>query len=135
MHRITLSTHRREEMIDITNQVAALVAEAKISQGIVVVQSPHTTLGVTVNEHADPDVTQDMMRHLTHLVPPSESFRHAEGNSDSHIKTSLVGPSVSLIIDQGRLQLGTWQGIFACEFDGPRRRTLWVQIVPALLAP
>jgi secondary thiamine-phosphate synthase enzyme len=130
MYTLNIITHRREEMIDVTREIQELVAQAHVHSGIVVVQSPHTTLGVTVNEHADPDVARDMLSHLAQLVPQSPTFHHQEGNADSHIKTSIVGPSLCLIIDQGRVQLGPWQGIFACEFDGPRRRTLWVQIIP-----
>ncbi len=114
-------------MLDITRQVAALLPELGISDGALHIFSPHTTAGVTINEACDPDVASDMLQHLSKLVPRDENFRHAEGNSDAHIKTSLVGPGVMVPVENGKLALGTWQGIFFCEFDGPRNRTVWVQ--------
>jgi len=129
MVELPLVTHAREEMLDITGQVARAVAASGVQEGFLVVQSPHTTLGLTVNENADPAVVRDMLSHLRRLVPQDAAFQHQEQNSDSHIKVSLIGPSVTLIIHQGHLMLGTWQEIFACEFDGPRQRQLWIQIV------
>jgi len=141
MRRFTLSTTRREEFLDITAEVAALlkdlVRESGLSEGAALVYSPHTTAGITINEGADPDVKRDMLAHLAHLVPLSgeagSHFRHAEGNSDAHIKTSLMGPSQLVPVSGGRLQLGTWQKIYFCEFDGPRRRTVLVQFLPAAI--
>ncbi len=130
MTELTLQTHQRTEFLDITAKVQQIVKESGITSGIVVVYSPHTTAGLTVNEHADPAVREDIAETLERLVPRSPSYRHLEGNADSHVKTSLMGPSLALIVEQGRIQLGRWQGIFFCEFDGPRRRSVWVQVVP-----
>lgn len=129
MTTIEFRTQARNAMLDITEALIEKVAQSGISEGLITVQPPHTTLGVTVNENADPDVVDDMLGHLSRLVPQDPQFHHREGNSDSHLKVSLIGPSVTLIIHDGRLLLGTWQGVYACEFDGPRRRHLWVQIV------
>lgn len=130
MTELTLQTHQRTEFLDITAKVQQIVKESGITSGIVVVYSPHTTAGLTVNEHADPAVREDIADTLERLVPRSPSYRHLEGNADSHVKTSMMGPSLALIVEQGRIQLGRWQGIFFCEFDGPRRRSVWVQVVP-----
>ncbi len=129
MKEIAIATRFRQQLIDITGPLQEAVEELRIRTGILVVQSPHTTLALTVNENADPAVIEDMLSHLSTMVPRDPGFRHREDNSDSHIKVSLVGPSLSLIIDRGRIQLGTWQGVYACEFDGPRRRRIWVQVV------
>ncbi len=126
---LEIVTRSREEMLDITAPLQALVRESGIQSGLLAVQSPHTTLGLTVNENADPDVQKDMLGHLRALVPQSPSFQHREDNSDSHIKVSLVGPSLTLIVENGAIQLGTWQGVYAMEFDGPRRREIWVQTI------
>jgi secondary thiamine-phosphate synthase enzyme len=134
MRQFGVDTTRREEFVDITASVAQALAESGLVEGAVLVYSPHTTAGVTINEGADPDVKRDMLAHLAALVPldggPSR-FRHAEGNSDAHIKTSLMGPSQLIPVSGGRLQLGTWQKIYLCEFDGPRRRTVLVQPLAA----
>ncbi|MHC1702109.1 MAG: secondary thiamine-phosphate synthase enzyme YjbQ [Humidesulfovibrio sp.] len=139
MRRLTVSSTRREEFLDITAEVAAtlqdIVRQSGLGEGAVLVYSPHTTAGVTINEGADPDVKRDMLAHLALLVPlegaEKAGFRHAEGNSDAHIKTSLMGPSQLVPVAGGRLELGTWQKIYLCEFDGPRRRTVLVQFLPA----
>jgi secondary thiamine-phosphate synthase enzyme len=132
MQQIRVRTTRRTELVEITDPVRDAVAHAGLRDGIVVVQSLHTTAGVTVNENADPDVQHDLIAKLERLVPHEERFyRHAEGNSDSHLKTSLFGPSVTLILHEGRLVLGRWQGIYLGEFDGPRERTVAVQVVGA----
>lgn len=130
MRQLSVSTSRREEFVDITAEVAQALRESGLTQGAVLVYSPHTTAGVTINEGADPDVKRDMLAHLARLVPDHPDFRHAEGNSDAHIKTSLVGPSQLVPVEGGRLALGTWQHIYLCEFDGPRRRTVLVQSLP-----
>ena len=127
MRRLSLSTTRREEFVDITAEVAAILREFGLTEGAVLVYSPHTTAGITINEGADPDVKRDMLAHLAKLVPHDQGFRHAEGNSDAHIKTSLMGPSQLVPVTGGRLMLGTWQKIYLCEFDGPRQRTVLVQ--------
>jgi len=129
MQELTVSTHSRVEMVDITNQVAAIVDRTNIAEGHCLVFCPHTTAGVTINEHADPDVTRDISHTLSRLVPAHDnSYHHLEGNADAHIKATLVGNSVQLIVQNGRLLLGTWQGIFLCEFDGPRTRKVWISV-------
>ncbi len=125
MREITVKTGERQCWVDVTGQIAEdLPADARA----VLVFSPHTTAGVTINENADPDVQSDFFAKLSRLVPKSEAFfRHAEGNSDSHILTSLVGTQALIPVENGKLQLGTWQGVYLCEFDGPRTRRLLVQ--------
>jgi len=126
----TLQTQTRTEMIDVTDRVQRLVRQRGVQEGFVIVYIPHTTAAVTINEHADPDVQHDILAKLDALVPQLESFyQHDEGNSDAHVKTALVGNSVTVLIDKGRLLLGRWQGIFFCEFDGPRERRMNVKIV------
>ncbi|MDB5301956.1 MAG: hypothetical protein JWO87_3619 [Phycisphaerales bacterium] len=126
----TVKTRSRSEMIDVTDRVRQAVAEAGVRDGMAIVYVPHTTAAATINENADPDVRHDMLRKLEELVPKDEPYyQHGEGNSDSHVKTSLVGNSVIVLIEVGRLVLGTWQGIYFCEFDGPRQRTMQVKIV------
>ena len=128
MTRLSVPTHRREEMVDVTDAVRETVSSAGVSEGICVVYSPHTTCGVTVNEGWDPDVQADALRMARQLIPKEGPFVHSEGNSDAHVKTMFVGPSVSLLVDGGELKLGRWQAIFLCEFDGPRERELWVSV-------
>ena len=130
MQRVEISTRARSEPVDITRQVQAAVSESGVAEGAAVICSAHTTAGITVNEHADPDVIGDLMAALARLAPPTGPYAHAEGNSDAHIKAALVGPSVTLPVSGGQLVLGTWQGIFFCEFDGPRRRRVTVQVIP-----
>lgn len=132
MRQLSVSTSRREEFVDITGEVARLVAESGLAEGAVLVYSPHTTAGITINEGADPDVRRDMVAHLARLVPNHPDFRHAEGNSDAHIKVSLMGPSQLVPVSGGRMALGTWQHLYLCEFDGPRRRTVLVQFLAGL---
>ncbi len=129
MHELVIQTHRREELLDMTAMVQKIVGDSGVENGLAVIFSPHTTLAVTVNENTDQAVRHDILTHLASLVPQSPTFRHQENNSDSHIKVSLVGPSVTLIVSDGDIQLGTWQAIYACEFDGPRTRRVWVQLV------
>jgi secondary thiamine-phosphate synthase enzyme len=131
MDTITLSTSRRMELVDITAQVAQCAASWP-QAGALVVFSPHTTAGLCINEGADPNVARDVLAHLSHLVPEGGGFRHAEGNADAHIKTILTGASVLVLTHHGQLRLGTWQRIFLAEWDGPRRRTLWVQPLAGL---
>jgi secondary thiamine-phosphate synthase enzyme len=124
-----VSTRRRSEMIDITGQIESAVGETGIRNGDVIVFCPHTTAGITINENADPSVTHDILMTLDELLPQSRpGYRHSEGNSDSHCKSSLVGCSEQVLIEQGRLSLGTWQGIYFCEFDGARSRRVVVQV-------
>ncbi len=131
MVTLDIRTEQRSELRPVTSQLASLVRGQGWQSGALLVYCPHTTAGLTVNENADPDVARDMESFMGRLVPQSASFRHAEGNSDAHIKTSLFGPSLMLIVEDGRIQLGTWQGVYFCEWDGPRRRTLWAQFLPS----
>ncbi len=130
MQTFQVQTRRRDEMIEITDRVRQAVGEARVSQGTVVVYIPHTTAGVTINENADPDVVHDMLKQLDQMVPWSQPFyRHGEGNSASHVKASMMGSSVTILIQDGQLVLGTWQGVWFCEFDGPRTRSVHVAIM------
>ncbi len=122
-------TGNRTEFVDVTRQVSELVDRAGTTEGLCLVTVPHTTAGITVNEAADPSVQRDMLKELNKVIPFEDAYAHLEGNSAAHIKTSLTGSSVTLPIHEGRLVLGTWQGIYFCEFDGPRNRTVHVQIV------
>jgi secondary thiamine-phosphate synthase enzyme len=124
MKTLEIRTHQRNEFVEITPQVARFVEETNLRSGLVVVYVPHTTAGCTINENADPDVVRDMLLELEKIVPYQSDYRHAEGNSDSHIKASMMGASQTILVEQGRLVLGQWQGIYFCEFDGPRRRTV-----------
>ena len=121
-------TSRRSQLVDITERVAEAVERSKVAEGLCHVFIPHTTAGVTINEGADPDVAADVESHLGELVPRESEFEHAEGNSDSHIKTILVGPACSAPVRGGKLALGTWQAIFLCEWDGPRTRRVEVAV-------
>ena len=130
MHQFEIRTRSRTEMVEITGQVRDAVKTAGVRQGLCVVYCPHTTAAITINENADPDVVHDLMLWYNRAVPHEQSgFRHGEGNSDSHIKATLVGPSVTLLVEGGGPVLGRWQGVFFCEFDGPRTRTVEVQVV------
>jgi secondary thiamine-phosphate synthase enzyme len=132
MEIVELRTQRRSELVDVTRRVQEVVERSGVRSGIAVVQSLHTTAAITINENADPDVRHDLVAKLDRLAPRDEDFyRHAEGNSDSHLKTSWFGPSLTVIVDGGRLLLGRWQGIYFCEFDGPRERRMAVQVVAA----
>lgn len=119
-------------MIALTRRLQTLVRGRGWENGALLVYCPHTTAGLTINENADPDVHRDMTSYMNGLVPRRGDFRHAEGNSDAHIKTSLFGPHVLLIVDQGELCLGTWQGVYFCEWDGPRTREIWVRFLPGV---
>lgn len=129
LHTFEVPTTTRLQWIDVTGQVRRAVADSGVREGVCVVFVPHTTAAVTVNENADPDVPRDLSLQLSAVSPVRPDFRHAEGNSDAHVKTSLVGPSVSLIVADGDLLLGTWQSVWFAEFDGPRRRTCHVRIL------
>jgi secondary thiamine-phosphate synthase enzyme len=115
-------------MIDITSEVAEAIRQEKVSEGIAVVFVPHTTAAVTINENADPDVVRDILAETSKIVPFDDHYDHSEGNSAAHIKTCLVGPSVTLIVSSGQPVLGTWQAVYFCEFDGPRRRKVHVAV-------
>ena len=127
METIQVRTSEREQFVDITERVQQVVKASGVGEGLCVVWSLHTTAGLTVNESADPDVATDIETWLRERAPRDAAYRHREGNADSHIKTSLVGPGLTLIVSDGSLQLGTWQGVFLCEFDGPRDRRVVVQ--------
>ncbi len=125
---ISVKTRSRAEMVNITTAVQQEIAHSGIEEGICMVYVPHTTAGVTINEGADPAVCEDILTKLNDMVPPNAGYRHMEGNADSHIKASMMGSSVLVIVEKGRLILGTWQKIFFCEFDGPRSRKVHVKI-------
>lgn len=126
MHILKVATSARETMIDITRQLEAALHAVQMQSGAMLVYTPHTTTGLTINEGADPDVCHDILAHLRTIIPRQADFHHAEGNSDAHIKASLLGSSVHIIVDNGILRLGTWQRVFLAEFDGPRARNIWV---------
>jgi len=123
-----MNTSSKEEFQDITSLVEEKVREEKIDKGIVTVFVPHTTAAVTINENADPSVVEDIRASLDKLIPARGAYSHLEGNSHAHIKSSIIGSSRQIIIEGGRLKLGTWQGIYFCEFDGPRNREVWVEV-------
>lgn len=128
--RVSVPTQSRCQLVDVTTHVQLVIRENRITEGYVIIYSPHTTAGVTINENADPDVKSDMLKKLEEMIPKRERYYdHAEGNSDSHVKTSLVGNSVTVLVDNGRLLLGQWQGIYFAEFDGPREREMLVKVV------
>jgi secondary thiamine-phosphate synthase enzyme len=128
LKELTVQTHKQRDFLDVTERVQDLVRASGVNEGMCIVYSAHTTAGVTVNENADPDVVSDLLRAFADLIGDERRFAHSEGNSGAHALTSLVGPSVTLPIDGGRLVLGRWQAIYFCEFDGPRQRTMHVQI-------
>ncbi len=124
-----VKTRKRNDMVDITNEVARAVKSSGVNAGDVIIYCPHTTAGITINENADPDVVHDLLQTLDKLVPKNNpAYRHSEGNSDSHFKCSMFGCSEQVIVRDGQLDLGRWQGIYFCEFDGPRNRTVILQI-------
>ncbi len=126
--KITVRTSRREELIDITGEILDFVRESGVNDGKITVFIPHTTAAVTINENADPTVQRDIIYTLNKLVPKLPEYQHLEGNSDAHVKSSLIGCSQDVFISDGSLLLGTWQGIYFCEFDGPRNRTAILRI-------
>jgi secondary thiamine-phosphate synthase enzyme len=127
MQEFTVATAARTDFVDITGEVREALRKLAVDDGAVVVFVPHTTAAVTINEGADPDVVRDLDAALNRLVPRDAGYRHAEGNADAHVKTTLVGSSEHLLVAGGKLQLGTWQKIWLCDFDGPRRRKVWVE--------
>ncbi len=129
MKKFDVQTGSKEVFVDITGQVEEEVRKSNTESGICIVYVPHTTAAVTINENADPSVRRDILMALRKAVPDSLPYAHAEGNSPAHVKSSLVGASITIPIEEGRLVLGTWQGIFFCEFDGPRRRHVYVQLL------
>ena len=129
MKKIKVKTSARIEMVDVTREVQMAVTESGIESGICVAYVPHTTAGVTVNEHADPAVAKDILDALSEHFPHKRKWWHTEGNADAHVKSSLIAPSIAIPVEEGRLTLGTWQGVFFCDFDGPRNRNLYIQII------
>ena len=129
IHEIELSTSVKEEIIDITNSINNLCKKEEIFDGICHVYIPHTTAGVTINENADPAVKKDLLKILNNFIIPNLKFEHEEGNSPAHAKAILCGFSISIFVENGTLNLGTWQGIYFCEFDGPRRRKIHVKFI------
>jgi len=129
VEKINVKTTSRVELIDITAKVQAIVGRGKIKDGLCVIFCPHTTAGLTINENADPSVRRDIINSLNRIIPENDGYGHGEGNADSHIKSSLFGSSLSVFIEDGQLALGTWQGIYFCESDGPRQREVWMKVI------
>jgi secondary thiamine-phosphate synthase enzyme len=127
MHSLSIRTHTHTQFLDITQNVQSAVTSLGIKSGVVTVFVPHTTAGITINENADPDVTADIINALDKAVPWQAMYKHCEGNAAAHAKASMMGSAVQLIVEDGRLQLGTWQAIYFCEFDGPRSRSVWIR--------
>jgi len=130
MKTIHVKTQAKEEFINITHEVQSAVRNSGAKNGVCIVFIPHTTAGITINENADPDVKNDLLMGLKEMASDSLPWRHSEGNSPAHVKASLLGSSVHIIVEGGDLQLGTWQGIYFCEFDGPRQRSIFIEILP-----
>ena len=129
MQKITVSTSKRNEIIDITSEIKKAVGKSGKKDGICTVFVPHTSASVTINENADPNVQDDILNHLIKLVPQDSGFKHSENNSDAHNKVSLLGSSIQLIIENEEIMLGKWQAIMFCEFDGPRKREVWIKVI------
>lgn len=129
MEKINVKTTKRMEIVDLTSSVVSVVHKSGINDGICVVFCPHTTAAIAVNENADPTVKQDIINKIAELIPQNASYRHLERNSDAHIKNVLIGPSLTFIVEKGKLELGTWQGVFFVEGDGPREREVWVKVI------
>jgi secondary thiamine-phosphate synthase enzyme len=130
MKTLRIKTARRTQFVDITREVEQVVRDSAVKHGLCYVYVPHTTAGVAINEHADPDVAGDVEGIFDRLIPHRGPYRHAEGNTDSHMKAILTGSSQTIFIESAKLALGTWQGIFFCEFDGPHQRSVFIKIVP-----
>lgn len=126
---LSIRTSSRTQLLDITSQVRRIIEESGVQDGLCTVFVPHTTAGVTINENADPDVVSDILKEMNKVIPFNDDYKHMEGNSAAHIKASLFGFSEQIIIESGRLLLGTWQGIYFCEFDGPRNRNFYVKVI------
>ena len=129
LEKISISTSKRIEFIDITAKIVELVKSNNVKDGVVTIYTPHTTSAITINENADPSVKYDINEFLSKIIPYRDKYTHLEGNSDAHIKSSIIGCSEQVIIENGNLLLGTWQGIFFCEFDGPRERKIFVKVI------
>ncbi|MGA1846626.1 secondary thiamine-phosphate synthase enzyme YjbQ [Deferribacter abyssi] len=129
MIELAINSKSREELIDITSEVEDIVVKKGWNNGILHIYTPHTTAAITINENADYTVKEDIIKFLSKLVPSNFPFMHLEGNSDAHLKSSIIGCSENIIVEEGRLVLGTWQGVFFCEFDGPRRRKVYLKFI------
>ncbi len=129
MKQINVSTRSRTELVDITSQVERVVSESGVQDGVCHIYVPHTTAGVTINENADPSVREDILMELNKTIPFQDNYKHLEGNAAAHIKATIVGSSETILVERGRLVLGTWQGLFFCEFDGPRSRRALIKII------
>jgi secondary thiamine-phosphate synthase enzyme len=129
MKLISIQTSQREELVDITEEVQNLIRERQVEEGIAIVYTPHTTTAIIVNENYDPSVRLDLLSKLRKLIPYEDSYKHIEGNSDAHIKSSIIGNTRTIMISENRMLLGTWEGIFFCEFDGPRDRNVYIKII------
>ena len=129
MEQVHVKTSNQCEMVDITSDIERIVRNNGVKNGMCYVCVPHTTAGITINENADPDVVKDILMELDKIVPLHDNYLHAEGNSAAHIKSSIVGCSREVLIEEGSLKLGTWQSLFFCEFDGPRNRSVWVKVM------
>jgi secondary thiamine-phosphate synthase enzyme len=127
---IDLKSNKRIEFIDITEKINIIIRQSGIVEGACFIIVPHTTAALTINENSDPDVVRDILNKTSRLIPPDEGYSHSEGNSDSHLKSSLFGPSLSLIINENRLLLGIWQAVYFCEFDGPRNKQVYIKLIP-----
>ncbi|HPZ44437.1 MAG TPA: secondary thiamine-phosphate synthase enzyme YjbQ [Bacillota bacterium] len=129
IYTLEVATRERTQMVDITSEVNRIVAKSGVVEGICHLFVPHTTAGLTINENADPTVTADILMELNKIIPFEDGYRHSEGNSAAHIKSSLTGVSLSVFVTGGRLLLGTWQGVYFCEYDGPRRRKVLIKVI------
>lgn len=129
MEKINIKTNRRSELVDITDKIQAVVTKSKVTEGVCFVFVPHTTAGLIINENADSSVGSDILNSFARLAPRDAGYSHTEGNSDAHVRSSIAGQSLTLFIEAGRITLGTWQGIFFLEGDGPRSREAWVKII------
>ncbi|HDS09456.1 MAG TPA: YjbQ family protein [Firmicutes bacterium] len=128
LEKFSIRTGSRTEMLEITSEVRSAISKSKVEQGLCIVYVPHTTAAVTINENADPDVVDDILKELNKVIPFNDGYRHGEGNSAAHIKSSLIGNTVQLLVNDGSPVFGTWQGIYFCEFDGPRSRNFYVMV-------
>ena len=130
IYKINVRTNRKQELIDITSQIRETIRKNELKNGLIHIYIPHTTAAVTINENYDPNVGRDIINTLEKIVPERERYSHLEGNAHAHIKASIIGSSRFVLVENGELQLGTWQGIFFCEFDGPRSREVWISFLP-----
>ncbi len=129
IEKIRISTEKRCQLLDITGEIQKIINKNRIKEGIIHIFCPHTTAAITINENYDPSVQEDISRTLEKLIPSRSNYSHTEGNADAHIKAAIVGSSRTIFVEDGKLAFGTWQGIFLCEFDGPRTREIWVRII------